>query len=114
MGTDFIFLFKFSTLSANPKGFAVGGKDLLSFGQLAGAFVLFSETQRLLATMVTAFLHCKAGSVAAWHTRRFHRLISRFLCKTERVKSPVRHCTGFLGSLEKSGLRTESRLEMRG
>ena len=28
VGTDFIFLFKFSTLSANQNGFAVGGKDL--------------------------------------------------------------------------------------
>ena len=46
--------------------------------QLAGAlaFVLFSEMQGLLATMVTASLHCEASSVAAWHTRRFHHLIS--------------------------------------
>jgi hypothetical protein len=74
----------------------------LSFDQLAGAlaFVLFSETQRLIAKMVTAFLHYQDGSVAAWHARRFHRLISSFLCKTDGVKSPVRHGAGFLGSLE--------------
>jgi hypothetical protein len=29
--------------------------------------------------------------------------------ETEGVKSPVRHGAGFLGSLEKVGLRTESR-----
>ena len=57
VGTDLIFLFKFSTLSVNQNGFAVGGKDLcekvngkgLSFVQLAGAlalaFALFSETE---------------------------------------------------------------------
>ena len=28
VGTDFIFLFKFSTLSVNQNGLAVGGKDL--------------------------------------------------------------------------------------
>jgi hypothetical protein len=88
----------------------------LSFVQLAGAlaFVLFSETQGLLATMVMAFLHCQTGSVAAGHTRRFHRLISSFLCKTKGLKSPVPPGAGFLGSLVKSGLRTESRLEMHG
>ena len=58
MGTDLIFLFKFSIFSAKQNGFATGGKDLcekvngkgLSFVQFAGAlaFVLFSETQRLL------------------------------------------------------------------
>ena len=58
---------------------------------------------------VLAFLRCQAGSVAAWHARRLHRIISSFLCKTEGVKSPVRHGAGFLGSLEKAGLRTESR-----
>ena len=51
-----------------------------------------------------AFLHCQAGSVEAWHAWRFHRLISSFLCKTEGVKSPVRHVAGFLGSLGKAGL----------
>ena len=75
-GTDFIFLFKISTLSGNQNVFAIGGKYLFNgkgFVQLAGAlaFVLFSET--------------------------------------EGVKSPVRHGTGFLGSPEKAGLRTESR-----
>ena len=45
--TYILFLFKFLTLSANPNGFAAGGKDLLAL-----AFVLFSETQRLFATMV--------------------------------------------------------------
>ena len=55
------------------------------------------------------FLHFQAGSVEAWHARRFHRLISSFLCKTEGVKSPVCHGAGFLGSLQKAGLHTESR-----
>ena len=31
------------------------------------------------------------------------------ITKTEEVKSHVRHGAGFLGSLEKAGLRTESR-----
>ena len=85
--------------------FAIGGKNLFNgkgFVQLVGAlaFVLFSETQRLIAKMVTAFLHYQDGSVAAWHARRFHRLISSFLGKTEGVISPVSRGAGFLGSLE--------------
>ena len=70
----------------------------LSFVQLAGvlAFVLFSETA-CNNGLVTVFLHCQAGSVTAWHARRFHLLISSFLCKTEGVKSPVCHGMGFLG-----------------
>ena len=58
---------------------------------------------------VQAFLHGQAGSVAAWHGRRFHCLISSILFETEGVKSPVRQGAGFLGSLEKAGQRMESR-----
>ena len=47
------------------------------------------------------FLHCQAGSVAGWHARQFHPLISS-LCKTEGVKPPIR-LAGFLGSQEKAG-----------
>ena len=51
-GTDLLFLFKFSTLSAM---FAIGGKG---FVQLAGtlAFVLFSETAGVKSPVRQAFL----------------------------------------------------------
>ena len=51
---------------------------------------------------------CDHKSVAMLNARRFQCLISSFLGKTEG-QIPVRHGAGFLGSLEKAGLRTESR-----
>ena len=55
-----------------------------------------------------SFYTAEQVSVTAWHARRFHLLISSFLCNAEGVKSPVRHGAGFLVSLGKAGLRTES------
>ena len=75
MGTDLIFLFKFSTFSANQNGFAIGGKDLcekingkgLSFVKFAGALAfVFNETQRLLAVAAC----CSLLLVARAETRR--------------------------------------------
>ena len=110
MGTDFIFRFKFSTLSANP------GKDLCE--KVNGKMTELRSIGWRACVCVDpcgAETACNNGDgLFTLPSRRFHLLMSSFLCKTKGVKSRVRHGAGFLGSLDKLGLCTESRLETRG
>ena len=48
---------------------------------IRGRVVVYTNSKACIVWQ--AFLHCQAGSVAAWHARQFHCLISSCLCKTE-------------------------------